>query len=145
MERTNAVAPDCRPLRRFHDVLHFLEESLALLEVGNHGMFARYVAGRHGDRLRSFLTDVQGEGTKFADETRRILISRGGRPLARAGAADVELRLARPGDCVVHALDSAGRRIGKIPSGAEDGVLRFRVSTLGPDGLACQFCEVARK
>ena len=55
MERTNAVAPDCRPLRRFHDVLHFLEESLALLEVGNHGMFARYVAGRHGDRLRSFL------------------------------------------------------------------------------------------
>lgn len=55
MERTNAVAPDCRPLRPFHDVLHFLEESLALLEVGNHGMFARYVAGRHGDRLRSFL------------------------------------------------------------------------------------------
>ncbi len=98
----------------------------------------------HSSRLLlAFLTDVQGEGTKFADETRRILISRGGRPLARAGAADVELRLARPGACEVHALDSAGRRIGKIPSGAEDGVLRFRVSTRGPDGLACQFWEIA--
>lgn len=34
----------------------------------------------------------------------------------------------------VFALDTAGRRVGEIPSRVENGVLRFRVCTAGEEG-----------
>ncbi|MBR4612823.1 MAG: hypothetical protein IKO40_08915 [Kiritimatiellae bacterium] len=34
----------------------------------------------------------------------------------------------------VFALDTAGRRVGEIPSRVENGVLRFRVCTAGEKG-----------
>ena len=41
----------------------------------------------------------------------------------------------------VWALDTAGRRVGMIPSRVESGVLRFRVCTAGPRG-GCLFYEI---
>ena len=81
------------------------------------------------------LTDVQGEGTRYADESRTVLLKWGGAPLVEAGAALVELRFDPcEGTPAVFALDTAGNRTGVVPSRFEDGVLRFRVRTCGPDG-----------
>ena len=93
------------------------------------------------------LTDVQGDGARFADDTRQVLLDWGGAPLVEVGAAEVELRLAPCGEAAgeargedsprplsVFALDTAGRRVGEIPSRVENGVLRFRVCTAGEKG-----------
>ena len=93
------------------------------------------------------LTDVQGDGARFADDTRQVLLDWGGAPLVEVGATEVELRLAPCGEAAgeargedsprplsVFALDTAGRRVGEIPSRVENGVLRFRVCTAGEKG-----------
>ncbi|MBP5544187.1 MAG: hypothetical protein ILM98_08935 [Kiritimatiellae bacterium] len=98
--------------------------------------------------LLTHLTDVQGEGAKFADNSMTKLLALGGRPLVRVGAADVALRLVPraggvrgedspcpfPAEWRVWALDTAGRRICEVPATFSDGALRFRVSTNGPEG-----------
>ena len=104
------------------------------------------------------LTDVQGEGARYADDTRRILLQWGKTPLVEAGEADVELRLdplaggagaervlQAPASAVaaggagaeppaVWALDTAGNRVAEVPASFEGGTLRFRVRTAGPEG-----------
>lgn len=112
------------------------------------------------------LTDIQGEGARYADDTRRILLQWGKTPLIEAGEADVELRLdplaggagaervlqatatagasggagARPP--AVWALDTAGNRVAEVPATCEGGVLRFRVSTRAPDGSGRIYYEI---
>ena len=79
------------------------------------------------------LTDVQGEGALYADESRRLLLRWGRGCLMEKGEAKVELRLegAEPqaaGNYTVFALDTTGKRIGVVPSSFRDGVLSFTVS-----------------
>ena len=105
------------------------------------------------------LTDVQGEGTRYADEARQIITKWGKGCLAECGEAEVALRLdesvvspalsgdgARRGGAAltVFALDTAGNRTGEVPSRIEDGILRFHVSTRGPDGKGRIYYEIAR-
>ena len=101
--------------------------------------------------LLTHLTDVQGEGSKFADARRQVLLERGTRPLVCAGSAAVELRLdaASAPDAPtleVFALDSSGHRIAAIPAAYDPatGVLRFTASTRGPDGQGVLCYEIAR-
>ena len=87
--------------------------------------------------LLTHLTDVQGEGARYADDSRKILLKWGKAPLVEVGAADVSLRLdggsgAEPPS--VWSLDTAGNRTATIPAVFEDGALRFRVSTNDPEG-----------
>lgn len=93
--------------------------------------------------LLTHLTDVQGEGARYADASRKILLQWGRGCLVEAGAAAVELRIqplkreaALNGvdGFTVYALDTAGNRTGEIPCALENGALRFRVSTAGPNG-----------
>ena len=87
--------------------------------------------------LLTHLTDVQGNGAKYADDRRQVLLKWGRRCLIEAGAADVELRLdgeAGAASPTVWSLDTAGHRIGEVPAEMRDGVLRFRVSTNGSAG-----------
>ena len=113
--------------------------------------------------LLTHLTDVQGEGARYADDSRKILLKWGKTPLVEAGAADVELRLdefaanhsslvtrhssldgeAAASGFTVYALDTAGNRTSKIPAVFEAGALRFRVSTNGPEG-GCIYYEIVR-
>ncbi|MBP5542441.1 MAG: hypothetical protein ILM98_00075 [Kiritimatiellae bacterium] len=79
------------------------------------------------------LTDVQGDGREYADDTCTLLLKWGRNCLIEVGEADVELRL-DDADCIVFALDTTGRRVGVVPSRIEDGALRFRVSTRSRDG-----------
>ena len=96
--------------------------------------------------LLTHLTDIQGNGARYADDSRKILLKWGRGCLIEAGAAEVELRLAAeaarsdiPAKWRVWALDTAGNRIAEVPcdlavSGAARDILRFRVSTAGPEG-----------
>ena len=79
------------------------------------------------------LTDVQGDGREYADDTCTLLLKWGRNCLIEVGEADVELRL-DDANCIVFALDTTGRRVGVVPSRIEDGALRFRVSTRSQDG-----------
>ena len=99
--------------------------------------------------LLTHLTDVQGDGARYSDETRRILLRWGKAPLVEVGAADVELRLAGGAGTVppaVWALDTAGNRIAVVPAAYEPtrGVLRFTVSTCGSDGRGRIYYEIVR-
>jgi hypothetical protein len=84
--------------------------------------------------LLSHVTDVQGEGTEFADERMQTTLKWGRRPLVRIGSADVALALSDPSGLAVYEIDTAGRRRREIPSAVENGRLSFAVSTSGPDG-----------
>ena len=117
--------------------------------------------------LLTHLTDVQGDGARYADEARQVLLEWGKGCLVECGEADVELRLedlAAPGDAQNHAggsirvwaLSTSGERAGEIPavlepdSGGErcdtarTGTLRFRVSTRQPFG-GCLHYEIIRE
>ena len=83
------------------------------------------------------LTDVQGDGREYADDTCTLLLKWGRGCLVEVGEADVELKLdgsARATPPSVWSLDTTGRRVGIVPSRVEGGALRFRVSTRGPEG-----------
>ena len=105
--------------------------------------------------LLTHLTDVQGYGTRYADDNRQILLKWGKAPLIEVGTADVELRIAsdasanlandvNDANIIVWSLDTAGNRIAEVPSQLENGVLRFRVCTAGPEGGRIYY-EIARQ
>ena len=81
--------------------------------------------------LVAHLTDVQGEGTTYRDASRTVLEAWGGRPLVAAGRAEVALRLADARRAAVWALATDGRRLRRIPSHVEDGILRADLDTSG--------------
>ena len=134
-----------------HSSLFTLHSSLRGGDAAPTTLWASSLDGEPLERSRRILlvhlTDVQGEGAQFADKARRILLQWGKAPLVRTGAADVELRLSPEGGAgatppTVWALDTAGRRVGTIPSRVENGILRFRVCTAGPCG-GCIYYEIA--
>ncbi len=114
--------------------------------------------------LLTHLTDVQGEGSRYADDQRKILLKWGKMPLIEVGAADVSLRLdgaaathsslvtrhsslngdATSSGITVYSLDTAGNRIAEVPAQLENGVLRFRVCTAGPSGGRIYY-EIVRR
>ena len=121
---------------------------------------------RSSRMLLVHLTDVQGDGTRYADEARQVLLEWGHGCLVECGAAEVELRIQslkrearlspQSGDLsgdaalngvvgfAVYALDTAGNRVGEVPSQFEGGVLRFTVSTRRADGSGCLFYEIVK-
>ena len=91
--------------------------------------------------LLTHLTDVQGGGTKFADEARTILLKWGRGYLAEIGATDVSLRLNEPQRYQVWVLASDGERRFEVPCRVEKGALCFTASVAGPNG-AQMFYEI---
>jgi len=94
--------------------------------------------------LLTHLTDVQGEGTKFADASMTVLLKWGGRPLVRNGTAEVSLRLAHPDCFAVYELATSGRRVREIPASVVGGRLSFTASVAGPDGARILYEIVSR-
>ena len=94
--------------------------------------------------LLTHLTDVQGDGATFADESMKVLLKWGGQPLVRSGAAKISLSIDEPSNYVVYELATSGRRAREIPSQVVNGELRFSVSISGPDGARMLY-EVAQK
>ena len=98
---------------------------------------------RSSRMLLTHLTDVQGGSSKFADETRTILLKWGSRCLAEVGVAEVSLRLDEPQRYQVWVLALDGERCFTMPSRVENGALCFTVAVAGPNG-AQMFYEIAR-
>ena len=94
--------------------------------------------------LLTHLTDVQGGGTKFADEARTILLKWGRGCLAESGAAEVSLRLTDPRQYRVWSLATDGGRRFEVPYRLEGGALRFTVATHGTDGVGVIQYEIIR-
>ena len=94
--------------------------------------------------LVTHLTDVQADGNVYADRDKRILLKWGSYPpVVRAGQAKVSLALDAPASYEVWALDTAGRRLAKLPASAADG-FAFTADVKGPAG-ACMLYEIVRR
>ena len=93
--------------------------------------------------LVTHLTDVQGEGTKFADPEKTILLRFGRGSLVRNGTAQVKLALAEPAAYTVYELETSGKRLGTVPAEVKDGKLCFMAAVDGPHGARMLY-EVTR-
>ena len=80
------------------------------------------------------LTDVQGSGIRFSDNTRTVILQWGKGTLVQKGAADISLALANAAAYTVYELSTDGSRVRKLPTTVNNGALEFSVSTDGPDG-----------
>lgn len=90
------------------------------------------------------LTDVQGKGVKFQDDSRSMLLAWGKGTVVERGSAEISIKV--PEDCFydVYELRTDGARAGIVDSYVEDGRLRFTVSTDGPAGGRIYY-EIVRK
>ena len=94
--------------------------------------------------LVSHLTDVQGDGNIYADKAKTTLLKWGSYPpVVRNGSAKVALALADPGAYEVWGLDTAGKRLDRIPATARDGKLAFTATVKGSAGARMLY-EVVR-
>ena len=94
--------------------------------------------------LLTHLTDVQGEGAKFADPEKTILLRFGKGSLVRNGTARIALALADPAAYAVYELETSGKRLGTVSAEAKDGKLCFTAAVDGPHGARMLY-EIARK
>jgi len=94
--------------------------------------------------LLTHLTDVQGEGERFTDESMTVLLKWGTRPLAQNGSAEISLALDSPDKYEVWELAANGARLRKIDSNVADGCLRFTATVSGPDGARMLYEIFAR-
>ena len=94
--------------------------------------------------LLTHLTDVQGDGATFADESMKVLLKWGGQPVVRAGEAKIRIRRSIPDKCAVYSLDTAGRRIAGVPTKTEDGFVAFAANVAYGDSATILYeicCE----
>lgn len=100
---------------------------------------------RSGRILLLHLTDVQPDGAVYSDPTLTQLLDWGkGGCLARAGSADVRLRVAGSGRYTVHAVGTDGARKRVVPSRLCGGVLSFTAQVRQPFG-GCFHYEIIRR
>ena len=93
------------------------------------------------------LADVQFDGATYTDASLTSQLEKGtyAKPIVKVMRVPVRLDLASASDYEVYALDTAGRRTGKVETTVRDGALAFVASTRGPDGRGCLAWEVVRK
>ena len=84
--------------------------------------------------LLTHLTDVQGDGARFMDESMTVLLKWGSRPLAQNGSAEISLALDSPSKYEVWELAANGARLRRLESSVAGGCLRFTATVSGPDG-----------
>lgn len=101
---------------------------------------------RSSHLLLTHLTDVQNSGTRYAQQSRRVLLEWGTLPhLVRNGQAEIRLALDQPNDYNVYVLATGGRRIAAVPTHSEKGRLVFTASVGGQPETAVLLYEIVRK
>jgi len=94
--------------------------------------------------LLSHITDIQGDGTMYADEERKILLKWGQGALIEKGEAKITISATKPKKCEVYALDTSGRRTERIPYELTKDGISFTVSTHSGDGQGRIYYEIVR-
>lgn len=79
--------------------------------------------------LLTHITDVQGDGTQYADAQRKILLQWGRGTLLERGSAQVTIATSATKAYQVYETDTTGRRVGTLPVTREQQGITFRVST----------------
>ena len=98
--------------------------------------------------LLCMVSDVQGDGTRFSDATRKEITAWGRGFLAKNATVAVTLRTddsANPGAFTVYRLDTAGRRIARETATLRGGALEVTLATQSPDGSATIYWEIVRE
>ena len=95
--------------------------------------------------LLTHLTEMQTEGTLFADSRCDLMMKRGGGPyLVRDGSAAIELAVEKPSAFKVFVIGSDGTRSVRVPTDLKDGVLTFDIAVRG-DKNAQYLYEITRE
>ena len=85
--------------------------------------------------LLTHLTEMQRDGTLFADSRGDLLMREGrGAALLRDGSATIELAVEKASAFRVFALATDGLRLAKIPTEVRDGILTFTADVRGAKG-----------
>jgi len=97
--------------------------------------------------LVTHLTDLQNSDIRYAEAARRTLLEWGHLPhLARAGKADLSIRLQSPARYQVWALAPSGKRLASVPVHAEKDSIQFTADVAAdPANGARMVYEVATK
>jgi hypothetical protein len=91
------------------------------------------------------LTDVQNNGIRYAQQSRKTLLAWGALPhLARNGTAEIRLAVKPAKDYKVYALSTGGRRMGEVDTRVVKGRLAFTAAVGGRPESATLLYEIAR-
>ena len=98
-----------------------------------------------GRLLVTHLTDALATGMKFADQDRRLEVSRGGAPhLVRAGGAEIRLRLDAGKTWQAWAVDATGKRQREVKLVRDGDAWVLRAQTVTPEGTQLAYELAAR-
>ncbi|MFA6286679.1 MAG: hypothetical protein WC661_04775 [Opitutaceae bacterium] len=100
---------------------------------------------KSGRVLVTHLTDALATGMKFADQDRRLQVSRGGAPhLVRAGGAEIRLRLDAGKTWRAWAVDATGKRQREVGLVRDGDAWVLQAQTVTPEGTQLAY-ELAAK
>lgn len=94
--------------------------------------------------LLSHVTDVQGDGTVYADAERKVLLKWGYGTLIERGKAQISIAVAKPHGYKIYELDTAGRRIKPLSCQWTESGISFTVSTDSEDGTGRIYYEIVK-
>ncbi len=94
--------------------------------------------------LLTHITDVQGDGTVYADSKRKILLRWGRGALLERGSAHVTIAIPGKKACKVYETDTSGRRVESLPCQRDRQGLSFTVSTANDRNEGRIYYEICR-
>lgn len=94
--------------------------------------------------LLTHITDVQGDGTQYADSQRRILLRWGRGTLLERGSARITIATKNTKGYRVYETDTTGRRVGTLPITRDQRGITFMVSTANDQNQGRIYYEICR-
>ena len=94
--------------------------------------------------LLSHITDVQGDGTLYADPERKVLLRWGRGMLIERGQAQITISVDKPRGFKVYELDTAGRRVKPVPCSHTSAGITFTASTDNGAGEGRIYYEIGK-
>ena len=94
--------------------------------------------------LLTHITDVQGNGTQYADSQRKILLQWGKGTVLERGSAQISIATMSTKGYRVYELDTTGRRVGTLSVARGQQGISFEVSTANDRNEGRIYYEICR-
>ena len=94
--------------------------------------------------LLTHITDVQGNGTQYADSQRKILLQWGKGTVLERGSAQISIATTSTKGYWVYELDTTGRRVGTLSVARGRQGISFEVSTANDRNEGRIYYEICR-